>query len=348
MSLSIKEARSLFAPETVYLNSATYGLAPRTASEALAAHERERAAGRFVVPPVDALVRSSREGFARLIGVPAEQVAMGSHASPLVGLIAASLPEDAVVLAAEEEFNSLLFPFLVARARGVTVRVVPLERLAESLTGDVTMVAVSAAQSADGRVAPFEALAEARARFGTRVLVDATQAAGWLPLPVGDLDYIVAAGYKWLLAPRGTAYLWGTPEALARVTPTQSGWYAGDDPWQSLYGPPLRLAPDARRFDLSPIWPAVIGGAPALDLLTELGVEQIHAHNLGLANAFREGLGLAPSDSAIVSVPVGEDVPGRLREAGVVAVQRDGRMRFSFHLYNDESDVESTLAVVRG
>ncbi|WP_285665402.1 aminotransferase class V-fold PLP-dependent enzyme [Actinorhabdospora filicis] len=346
--MTFEEARALFTPETVYLNSATYGLAPRTASEALAAHENERRGGRFSVPPVDALVAGCRENFARLIGVPADQVAMGSHASPLIGLVAASLPDDAVVLAAEEEFNSLLFPFLVARARGVTVRVVPLERLADSLTGDVTMVAVSAAQSSDGRVAPFAALAEARARFGTRILVDATQAAGWLPLPVGDLDYVIAAGYKWLLAPRGTAYLWGTPEALARVTPTQSGWYAGDDPWQSLYGPPLRLAPDARRFDLSPIWPAIIGGAPALDLLAALGVDRIHAHNLGLANAFREGLGLAASDSAIVSVPVAEDVPGRLREAGVVAVQRDGRMRFSFHLYNTESDVETALKAVRG
>lgn len=348
MSLTIKEALSQFTPAAIYLNSATYGLAPRAASEALAVHEEERATGRLAVPPIDALVRRCREGFARLIGTPVDEVAMGSHASSLIGLIAASLPDDAVVLAAEEEFNSLLFPFLVARARGVTVRIVPLERMTESLTGDVTMVAVSAAQSADGRVAPFAALAEARSRFGTKILVDATQAAGWLPLPTGDLDYIIASGYKWLLGPRGAAYLWGTSEALARVTPTQASWYAGNDPWQSLYGPPLRLAPDARRFDLSPVWPAVIGAAPALDLINELGIDQVHAHDLGLANTFRDGLGLPPSDSAIVSVPVDDDVPDRLRDAGIVAVQRDGRMRFSFHLYNTESDVDAALAAMRG
>jgi hypothetical protein len=36
------------------------------------------------------------------------------------------------------------------------------------------------------------------------------------------------------------------------LTPHYAGWYAGDDPWSSVYGGPLRLASDARRFDVSP------------------------------------------------------------------------------------------------
>jgi hypothetical protein len=54
------------------------------------------------------------------------------------------------------------------------------------------------------------------------------------------------------------------------------------------------LAGDARRFDVSPAWMAWVGGAPALELLEAVGTEAIHAHDVGLANRFREGIGLEP------------------------------------------------------
>ena len=50
-------------------------------------------------------------------------------------------------------------------------------------------------------------------------------------------------------------------------------------------------------------------------------------------------------DSAIVSLPA-EGLGGRLGEAGVMATEREGMMRFSFHLYNTEADVDRALEVV--
>jgi selenocysteine lyase/cysteine desulfurase len=102
---------------------------------------------------------------------------------------------------------------------------------------------------------------------------------------------VVCAGYKWLLAPRGTCFLAGTAEALAALPPVAAGWYAAADPWTSMWGGPLELAADARRLDLSPAWPSWAGQDPALDLLTEVGVAAIHGHNAALADAFRPGPG---------------------------------------------------------
>jgi len=90
-----------------------------------------------------------------------------------------------------------------------------------------------------------------------------------------------------------------------------------------------------------------VGTAPALALIEEIGVEAIHAHDVGLANAFRAGLGLDASDSAIVSA----DLPGgdeRLRDAGMVAAVRGGRLRASWHVYNTEADVDRALEVLAG
>ena len=346
MTLTLTSARELFAPENTYLNTASSGLTIAATAEAVNAHEADRRAGRVDMPAIDRVVDRAREAYARLIGTSADRVAFGASASQLVGLIAASLPEGTVVLAAEEDFTSLLFPFLTARMRGVEVRTVPLERIPEHLADGVDLVAVSAAQSADGRLAPFEALAAARREHGVRVLLDATQAAGWLPLPVDETDFIVAAGYKWLLGPRGTAFLTGTPEALVSVAPIQSGWYAGADIWDSIYGPPLRLAGEARRFDLSPAWGPWLGHMPALELLAEIGVPAVHAHDVALANRFRAGLGLPAADSAIVSVPLDEARSKALAEGGVMAAVRDGRTRFSFHLYTTESDVDYVLSLL--
>ena len=124
--------------------------------------------------------------------------------------------------------------------------------------------------------------------------------------------------------------------------PSQAGWWSGDDPHTSYYGPPLRLASDARRLDISPAWFNWVATAPALDLLEQVGIEQIGAHDVALANRFRAGLGLPAGDSAIVSV----DVPGaeeRLNAAGIRAAVRGGRLRASFHLYTTEADVDLAL-----
>ncbi len=91
-----------------------------------------------------------------------------------------------------------------------------------------------------------------------------------------------------------------------------------------------------------------MGTAPALELIEQVGVESIRAHDVALANRFRDGLGMPPGDSAIVSA----DVPGaeqQLEAAGVRAAVRDGRLRASFHLYNTEADVDMALrALGRG
>jgi selenocysteine lyase/cysteine desulfurase len=131
-------------------------------------------------------------------------------------------------------------------------------------------------------------------------------------------------------------------ERLGDIVPAAAGWYAGADVHASYFGPPLRLAHSARRLDTSPAWFSWVGTQPAIELVNRIGVEAIHAHDVALANRFRAGLGLEPGDSAIVSA----DVPGareRLEAAGIVAAERGGRLRASWHVYNTEQDVDAAL-----
>src|SRR5918995_1250333 len=124
-------ARRLFSPEVAYLNTATYGLPPRTAIEAFAAATDEWRHGRTGFDGWDRSVGAARAAFARLAGVPAADVAVGSAVSSFAGIVAAALAPGTRVLCAEDDFTSVVFPFLAQERRGVAVDLVPVARLPE-------------------------------------------------------------------------------------------------------------------------------------------------------------------------------------------------------------------------
>ncbi|MEU9448535.1 aminotransferase class V-fold PLP-dependent enzyme [Streptomyces sp. NPDC048277] len=342
--------RAEFAPKNTFLNTASNGLLPARAVAGLQEAALLRAEGRPLTPLYED-VEQSRALFARLTGVPATRVAVGASVAAHTGVIAASLPAGAEVLTAEDDFTSVLNPFHV---RGdLKVRAVPLERIAESVRPGTALVAVSAAQSADGRIADLPALREAARVHGARTYVDFSQAAGWLPMDADAHDFTASVSFKWLLGPHGAAFL-TVPEDFGGLSPLFAGWVAGEQPWDSCYGPVAELAHSARRFDLTHALFTFAGLRRSLELVAELGLPAIHAHDVALADRFRTGLvgvGQEPvpaPGSAIVSVPgLGSRQP-ELSEAGIEVSNRAGNLRAAFHLYNTAADVDRLLDVLVG
>ena len=324
-----------------YLNTASIGIPPAPVADAVTAAVRGWRTGRGRPPEFDEPTARARRGFADLVGVPPAWVAIGGAVSALVGLLAASVPDGARVLVAAGDFTSVTWPFAAQSGRGVTLAQAELDELGERAP-EYDVVAVSVVQSADGRLVDLDALRAAQAR-GTRVVLDATQALGWLAADLSFADAVVAGGYKWLLSPRGTAWLALRPDWP--VVPHLAGWYAGADVWDSVYGLPLRLAPDRRALDTSPAWYCHAGAAVALPWLAGLDRRAVQKHCVGLADAFCAGVGIAPAGSAIVAVRH-PDALARLAAAGVVASARAGAARLAFHLYNTEDDVARAVAAL--
>jgi len=321
-----------------YLNTASIGIPSVAVGDAVAGAVAGWRAGAGRAGEFDEPVARARAGFADLVGVGVERVAIGPAVSALVGLVAAAVPEGARVLVAGGEFTSVTWPFAAQAGRGVTVTEVDLAEVGER-AGEFDLVAVSTVQSADGGLVDLDALRAARAD-GTRVVLDATQSLGWLDADLSWADAVVAAGYKWLLSPRGVAWMAIGPELAA--TPFAAGWYAGADRWANVYGLPMTPAPDARALDTSPAWYCHVGAAVALPWLAGLDRAAVHAHCVGLADTFRAELGMEPAGSAIVSVRR-EGARERLAAAGVVSAARAGGARLAFHLYNTDADVVRAL-----
>lgn len=148
-AMTIGRAQREFAPTTLYLNTASLGLPPARTTAALHEVIDAIARGEVNAPDFDGAVADSRAQYAQMVGVSAADVAIGSQASAMVGLIAASLPDDGQVLLAEGDFTSVMFPFLAQAPRGVGVQEVSLVDLPGTVTDATTVVAVSAVQSAE-------------------------------------------------------------------------------------------------------------------------------------------------------------------------------------------------------
>lgn len=337
--------RHRFAAGSGYLAACTLGLPADVTRDAVRRDLDRWTVGDASASDYSAVLERARGHAAALLGVEARQVATGSQVSVFAGLAAASAPPGAEIVCVDGDFSSVVAPFL---ARGdLKVRHAPLDALADAVSADTWMVSYSLVQSATGEVADAASVTAAARDAGALVLVDTTQATGWMPTTELDADLIVCHAYKWLSAPRGAAFAAFSDRALAEITPQTAGWYSGSDPWASCYGPELHLADDASRFDVSPAWHAWVGAEAALELAASLDADEVRRHDLGLANAFRERLDLAASDSAIVTWldDDGSELAA-LTAAGITASGRAGRARVAFHLWNDEGDVDRAASAL--
>jgi len=230
--VTLAAARAEFDADVTYLDTATFGLPPRRSWAALQQALAQWRAGTADAVAYDLPLAAARASYVHLAGVDPCVVAVGSQVSVFAGLIAANLPDGREVLTATGDFTSILFPFYAQSGRGIRVREVPLDRIAECVTSRTTLVAVSAVQSADGRVADLDALHAASRATGARVLVDTTQAVGWLP--VNASRWVAAAPAVRLLAQVGAQSLHRHALGLANRFRAGIGLEPGDSAIVSL------------------------------------------------------------------------------------------------------------------
>lgn len=346
VSPALRAAIDSFEAPRLFLAAASIGLPTR---ETVAAQKNDLdlwSSAQRDPMDYDSIIARTRAHYADLVGVAPDRVATGSQTSVITSLIAAAVPDGAEVLCVEGDFSSIIFPFL--QRPSIRVRTVALNDLADAIDDNTWLVMFSLVQSSTGAVADVAAITAAAARHSTFTVCDTTQAAGVHPVDAAVFDATICHSYKWLCSPRGVAFLTLSERFETQLTPIQAGWYAGDAVWQSCYGPSMTLALDARRFDVSPAWPAWVGAEPAIRMFAGLDIVEVWSRVTGLGDQLCDVLGIERQHQAIVTWadPDGADLE-RLVAAGIKASGRAGRLRAAFHLWNDESDVEAVYRALR-
>jgi len=320
-----------------------------------------------------------RTSIAKMIGGKAEEIALTSGASAGAMAVAYGLawkPGDEIVTA-KGEFPLQYTAWKPMEEReGLKLKIVaPRERfisaddLIAAMTPKTRLVSVSMVRYDDGSLLDAPRVAAACRKQGALLLLDVSQCCGALPMDVDQLgaDFLVCAGYKWLLSPFGTGFFWVKSEHLNRVRPGPFYWMAvaGSDNFAALNFEDPEPAPSAKRWD-APEWASYFNFNLAamdtsVDFVVRMGPELVAAHNRKLIEFMFERL---PKDRCVPASPLDAarrgpygcfaarnrektaDLYQHLRKENIVVSLREGNIRVSPHLYNTERDIDRLISVI--
>jgi selenocysteine lyase/cysteine desulfurase len=300
--------------------------------------------------------------FAGLLGVSPSTVALLASTGEAAATVAGDLPPGDIVIG-DLEYRSLLFPFMsAADAEHRLIRAtsdapgVRTDDLIAAITKRTRIVVASDVLSQDGHRLDLRRLREAADAAGAQLFVDATQSLGALRFDYDRIrpDYLVVHGYKWLLTPRGAAFLVVRDSLVRDMRPLAPNVQSSVD--GAYFGGTPSLWPTAARLDTSPAWLSWVGARSALAMLSGLDASRAEDHCLDLASRFRDAahdLGYQALDphgrSQIVTVDVPN--PGKLvaslREHRIRCLTAASRMRVGFHYFNNSDDLEAVAGALK-
>jgi selenocysteine lyase/cysteine desulfurase len=312
----------------------------------------------------DARVERARAGVARMWGVSSDEIGFVSNVAEGVSIVAESLDwrDGDNICIDGNEYPSVVAPFALHRSPRVALRIArgsDPDRLASQVDSRTRLIGVSCVSYLTGERFDLAELRRLADSVGALLLVDFTQAAGYLPIDASIADFAFSACYKWLLGVTGVAVAYWNRTRQPHWAPASAGWNSLA-PGTRGYDPPPALREDAMRFTRgNPAHAPVYALTEALDYLSNYEMHDVQRHVQSLTVALQEGLRsrqipvMTPANparhgaSVCVASPKAQAIVDSLQAHGVLAWNGHGRIRFSFHGYNSDADVDRVLAAMQ-
>ena len=358
-----------FGPVT-YLNCAYHGPFPRVTAERIRqAIELESNPTQLVVNHFFELRESIRARLARIIGAGADDIALVGSATQGIGNVASGLefrPGDEVVISSAN-FPSNLFTWINLRRLGVRVHVLnpqrgilALDDVAAAVNSKTRVLALDWVSYSSGARADLSALGELAHRHGALFVVDGTQGVGAIEMDLKSLpvDVVAAAAYKWLLAPYGTGFLYLRPAVREQLDLKVVTWLSveGSREFDALPIEDFTVTNTARRYDIL-AFINMFGLEASLEFIERIGVATINAHCTRLLDRLGEellerGYVLATGGDQLRSTILCFQAKSsqattalyqKLKSQNIAVSLRQGMIRVSPHLYNNEADIDRLL-----
>lgn len=364
------EVRKQFlVTDGIFMNTGTWGALPVSVLEAVEAHMRAFETV-FHQVPLDLAGLRSRLG--ALAGAPPETLVFTRNTTEGMNIVARGLdlePGDEILLTTHEHVGGLCCWELVAARHRLELRKFPLpvpapseDALFEAWTRAVgprtRVLSISHVVFSTGTIQPVKQLAAWARERGIVTVIDGAHPPGLLSLNITDLgcDFYASSPHKWLLAPKGSGFLYISPAWLDRLWPlvASGGW---ND-----------LALKSDRFDHvgTRNESLLVGFDAAIRFHDAIGTDRIEARSRGLSTRLDAGLRQLPRvrivspaapevRSAMVSFQVegvkGTEVARKLWEMGPVRVRHVGEhdldyIRLSTHIYNNPAEVDRVVGMV--
>ncbi len=315
----------------------------------------------------------ARELFARVINASANEIAIVPAASYGVAVAARNIPIERgqTIVLLEDQFPSNVYAWR-ERAKQTGAHIATVHRpsngdwtaaTVNQITERTAVAALPHCHWTDGGLLDLSAISNRCRQTGAALVLDITQSAGAMPFDVQQVqpDFLMAAGYKWLLGPYSLGFLYVAPKWQGGE-PLEQNWIAreGSENFVELVNYCDEYQPGARRFDMGEranfqLLPMAV---VALRQILEWRVEEIaltlahktaaiaeRAHALGLRSVptrLRAGhfLGLrfpARPPAGLVE---------KLTANKIFVSLRGDAMRVTPHLYNTDTDIDRLFNVL--
>jgi selenocysteine lyase/cysteine desulfurase len=358
-----------FAPGLIYLNTGSLGPTPRSVLDAVmkAWHQLETnpVVMSYGAGEVHALADRTRTAVAGLIGCSADEILLTRSTTNAMNIAALGIDlvrgDRVLTTDSEHEGGSAGWKYLEKRLGIVVDRVVIapedtdvkgiVDRFAAAIQKETKVISFSHVIFTTGLRMPVrEIVALAKSRNILSV-IDGAQAVGNIELNVRAIgcDAYAAPGHKWLMAPKGTGFLYINKDAFAKIQPVEwtdgKTYVAGSSGIGSM--------------------PLVAGLGAAIELAQKRGVAVSEAHNLRLRNRAYEGLKKnprvrvlspppGPQATTLLALRLPDGVPNRtfltaMRDKYNLVlrgVPRLQAMRLSPHVFNTEADIDAALKAI--
>ena len=219
------------------------------------------------------------------------------------------------------------------------------------------IVAVPHCNWATGAQLDLIEIGHAARSVGAVIVLEVTQSLGAMPLNIGEIrpDFVVAAGYKWMLSPYGFGLLYASPQ-WHEARPLEETWLGrvGADNFAELVNYQSRYQAGARRFDMGEkCIPTILPGAnAALTQIGEWSVERISSSLAAINQVIADflldhGFKLVPAEQrsphilgVLADQRVTDELIASLFEKNVYVSRRGSALRISPHLHVTENDID--------
>ncbi|MEK5494537.1 cysteine desulfurase [Paenibacillus sp. FSL R7-0297] len=371
----------------VYLDSAATSQKPRQVIEAVKSYYEwdnanvHRGVHTLGSRATDAY-EGAREKLAKFINaLSTKEIIFTRGTTSALNIVASSygpsvLQEGDEIVITQMEHHSNFIPWQqLAKKTGATLKFIPLQKdgtvtledAEKTITAQTKIVAIAYVSNVMGVTHPIKELAAIAHRNGAVIVVDGAQSTPHMKVDVQDLDcdFYALSGHK-MLAPTGIGALYGKKALLETMEPVEFGGEMIDD--VGLYESTWKELP--WKFEGgTPIIAGAVGLGAAIDFLQEVGLDNIHRHEMQLAAYAEERLsgisdltiyGPRNRQVGVVTFNLGDvhphDVATVLDAEGVAVraghhccqplmrwLEVSSTARASFYLYNTEQDVDSLV-----
>lgn len=363
-----------FLGDNIFLNVSQVCMPPIRVQEAYGKFMDDyvKIMGMGVVDIAWNIVHGCRDKLAKLINArESHEIGFVKNTAEGMSILAAGYPlkaGDSVVLA-DQEHQSTLFPWINAHEqRGIKLNVVksvngeiPMDDMIAAIDETTKILVVSSAQFSTGFMADLELLGRVCKEKGVIFAVDGIQTLGRINMDVQkmNIDYLVAGSNKGLLGSLGCGFVYCSDRIVKDIIPP----YAGYQSTVSHVSPPsvttnfetLEWYPHARRFESGNLsYNCILAVDKGVELLLELGMENIESHVLELERYLREKLTdlplhvVQPKDpkywSGIICIyypkEKDEEVIKILKGYNICGTMRGGYIRFGLDFYNTKEQMD--------